>query len=159
VYSRILVPHDGSAFAEQVLPHVTELARALGAEVHLIEVIAPPNPAIFAADESTGVGSEIALEALEEADEELREEGEHRFHTLSEQLGAQGIKAAWQVREGDPAQEIVDYAREQGVDLIAMASHGRSGLARAILGSVTDSVLRHAACPVLVVRANDPPTA
>jgi nucleotide-binding universal stress UspA family protein len=156
VYQRILVPHDGSAFAEQVLPHVTELARCMGAEVHLLEVIPPPNPALFSSDVTTGIGAEITLEALDEAEEEMREVGEHRFEILSQQLAADGIKTQWQVREGDPAQTIVDYVTEQGVDLVAMASHGRSGFARAILGSVTDSVLRHAPCPVLVVRASEP---
>jgi len=155
VYQRILVPHDGSAFAEQVLPHAAELARATGAELHLLEVIPPPNPALFASDVSDPVGAELTMEALEEADEAMREVGEHRFATLQRELGAQGVKVAWQVREGDPAKSIVDYIGEQSIDLVAMTSHGRTGIARAILGSVTDAVLRHVTCPVLVVRADE----
>lgn len=156
MYSRILVPHDGSSFAEQVLPHVVEIAQRFEAEIHLLEVISPPNPAVFSTDLEGGAGAPLAIEAIEEAQEELRKQGRERLQMVANSLGEQGIKTVWTVTEGDPGHEIVAYGKKNQIDLIAMASHGRSGLVRAILGSVTDAVLRHAGLPVLVVKAAEP---
>jgi nucleotide-binding universal stress UspA family protein len=155
MYRRILVPHDGSAFAEQVLPHATELAERFGAEIHLLEVIAPPNPALYANDLDSGAGAEVVTEALEEAQEELRVRGRERLTAVAKQLTEQGISAVWKVTDGDPAREIMAYEQEQDIDLVAMTSHGRTGLARAVLGSVTDTVLREGGRPVLVIRAQE----
>ena len=63
MYSRILVPHDGSSFAEQVLPHAVEIAKRFEAEIHLLEVIEPPNPAVFTSDLEGGAGAPMAIEA------------------------------------------------------------------------------------------------
>jgi nucleotide-binding universal stress UspA family protein len=155
VYRRILVPHDGSSFAEQVLPHAVELAKLTGATLEFLEVIAPPNPALFANEAGTGLGAEMTLEVLEEAEEAQREQGMHRLEALARELEAQGIKATWSIEEGDPAGVIVERAAKVGADLITMASHGRSGVIRAILGSVTDAVVRDAHCPVLIIRARE----
>ena len=155
VYRRILVPHDGSKFAEQVLPHAVEFAKLAGASLELLEVIEPPNPALFANEGGTGLGAEMTFEVLEEAEEAQREEGMHRLEALSRDLEGQGLKATWAIEEGNPADVIVRRAAADGVDLIAMASHGRSGVVRAILGSVTDAVVRNAQCPVLVIRASE----
>jgi nucleotide-binding universal stress UspA family protein len=156
LYSRILVPHDGSSFAEQVLPHAVEIAKRFGAEIHLLEVIVPPNPAVFATDLEGGAGAPLAIEAIDEAQEELRKQGRERLQALANSLGQQGIKTVWTVTEGDPGHEIVAYGIKNNVDLIAMASHGRTGLIRALLGSVTDAVLRNGGHPVLVVKASEP---
>jgi len=153
LYNKILVPHDGSQFAEQVLPHAVDIAKRFGAEIHLLEVIAPPNPAVFSSDMEGGAGAPLAIEAIEDAQEELRNQGRERLQTLANDLGQQGVKTVWTVTDGDPGHEIVSYAAKNQVDLIAMASHGRTGLVRAILGSVTDSVLRNAHRPVLVIKA------
>ncbi len=155
MYSRILVPHDGSSFAEQVLPHVIDIAKRFEAEIHLLEVIARPNPAVFASDLEGGAGAPLAIEAIEEAQEELRKLGRERLQMLANQLGTQGIRTAWTVMDGDAAREIVAYARKNQIGLIAMASHGRTGLVRAILGSVTDAVLRNGGHPVLVIKATE----
>lgn len=155
MYSRILVPHDGSSFAEQVLPHAVDIAKRFEAELHLLEVIPPPNPAVFASDLEGGAGAPLAIEAIDEAQEELRNQGRERLQTLANELGAQGVKTVWTVTDGDPAHEIVAYCAKNQIDLVAMASHGRTGLIRAILGSVTDSVLRNGGHPVLVVKASE----
>lgn len=72
---------------------------------------------------------------------------------LCDELGAEGIDAAYHVHTGDPAEEILTFAGEAGVELIAMSSHGRNGLRRAFLGSVTEQVLRFGKVPLLVTRA------
>ncbi len=153
MYRRILVPHDGSPFAEQALPHVIELAGPLQAEVHLLEVIPSPNPAVYSADLEAGAGA--AIEAIDEAQAELRAQGSARLQEIVRQLADRGIRAVWTVANGDPAREIIKYESANDIDLVAMATHGRTGLRRALLGSVTDAVLRNGGRPVLVVRAKD----
>jgi nucleotide-binding universal stress UspA family protein len=155
LYQRILVPHDGSAFAEMVLPHVTELAQRFEAELCLLEVIEPPNPALYASDAEAGMAAELAVEEIDRAQDELRADGTTRLASLVDKLQGQGIRASFAVVDGHPAREILGFARENNVDLIAMTSHGRTGLARAVLGSVTDMVLREADVPVLIVRAKE----
>lgn len=155
VYRRILVPHDGSAFAERVLPHATELAKAYQAEVHLLEVIPIQTPALLAPELSVDAEPDLALEALEEAQEALRESGRSRLEGVAAHLQREGITARWSVVDGDPVQEILAYVSKNEIDLIAMATHGRTGLARAILGSVTDALLRKGNRPLLVVPVKD----
>lgn len=155
VYRRILVPHDGSGFAERVLPHARELARASGAEIHLLEVIPIQSTTMLSTELSPDLGPELALEALEEAQEALREAGKARLQTLSDELQREGIAARWAVVDGDPVQEILAYVSRNEIDLVAMATHGRTGLARAILGSVSDAVLRKGSRPMLVVPVRD----
>jgi nucleotide-binding universal stress UspA family protein len=155
MFRRILVPHDGSPFAEQVLPHIIDMAGPLQAEIHLIEVIPDPNPAVYSADLEAGAGVPIAVEAIDEAQDELREQGKSRLEELARGLADRGISAVWTVTNGDPAREIIKYEAANEIDLVAMASHGRTGLTRALLGSVTDAVLRGGGKPVLVVRAKE----
>ena len=155
MYRRILVPHDGSSFAEQVLPHAIDIAKRFEAELHLLEVISAPNPAVYASDLEGGTGAPLAYEAIDEAQDALREEGKGRLQRLADSIGQQGVKAVWTVMDGNPADEIVEYSKKNQIDLIAMASHGRTGLTRAILGSVTDAVLRNGGHPVLVIKATE----
>ncbi len=155
MYKRILVPHDGSTFAEQVLPHAIDIAKRFEAEIHLLEVIEPPNPALFTQEMDGGLGAEITAEALLEAEEAQREQGEQRLSALAERLEADGVTAVWRIVEGSPAREIINYEKEADIDLVTMASHGRTGLVRMVLGSVTDTVLREGGRPVLVVRAKE----
>ena len=107
MYSRILVPHDGSAFAERVLPHVTDLAKAYKAEVHLLEVIPIQTPAFLAPELSVDAEPDLALEALEEAQEALRQAGRSRLEGVSALLQREGLSAKWSVVDGDPVQEIL----------------------------------------------------
>lgn len=155
MYNRILVPHDGSTFAEKVLPHAKEVARLFEAEIHLLEIIPVQTPALLAPELSVDAEPDLALEALEEAQEALRESGRARLEAVCSQLQQEGLKCRWSVVDGDPVHEILAYIAKQEIDLIAMATHGRTGLARAILGSVTDAVLRRGNRPMLVVPVHD----
>jgi nucleotide-binding universal stress UspA family protein len=141
MFARILVPLDGSDLAEAVLAEVSELATLHGAEVVLLRVaLAHALPGV---DQT-----ELQVRAVEEAESYLaRVEG---------RLRARGIKAESAVRYGRAAEEILDHIESCGADLIAMATHGRSGIQRWVLGSVAESVLRGAAVPVLLLRAKLP---
>ena len=148
VYSRIVVPIDGSELAEQVLPHVVGLSRALGGlPVTLIQVAHSPLPH-HGLPEDFGYAEEILKEVEAKATEYLNEVGR--------KLRDQGVPSVEQrVVRGDIAENILQVVRESPESLVAMASHGRSGLARWALGSVTERVVRHSVGPTLVIRATE----
>ena len=143
MYNKILVPLDGSELAEQVLPYVIELARCTGGEIILLRTPAVPVYDYLVTEPQWG--NEIRQEAEREAVEYL--------DNLSKDLTAKGLNIKTQVgTDGAVPSTILDMASELNVDLIAMSTHGRSGLARLVMGSVADQVVRHAALPVLLVR-------
>ncbi|HXH10598.1 MAG TPA: universal stress protein [Alphaproteobacteria bacterium] len=142
MYKRILVPLDGSTLAEGVLPHVTELAKSLGAEVVLLRVAFAH---IFPGADP--IATQVT--AVQEAEDYVTE--------LAKKLQEQGVRAEAKVRYGDAVEEILDHVAWDHIDLIAMATHGRTGLARVVMGSVTEQVLRRAPVPMLLLRAALPP--
>jgi nucleotide-binding universal stress UspA family protein len=138
---RILVPLDGSELAEQILPAVTPIASALGCEMTLLQV-----PIIHASGSLTG-GWDLPL--FETADQDARD----YLERLASDLREKGIDTSTATWVGPVAESIVDYAQVNDVDLIAMCTHGRTGIARWALGSVADRVLRAGDKPILLVRA------
>lgn len=145
LYRKILVPLDGSALAEVALRHAGSLAWAYGAEVTLLRVIQISWP-LNAPD--AGIEGNLALDRA-------REEARTYLKALCGELREQKIVAHAVVLSGPAAETIVDYARQEGVDLIVMSNRGRSGLSRWVFGSVAERVLQGAPCPVLLVRAGD----
>ena len=157
MYGKILVPLDGSELAEGVLPHVEELARRFGSEVTVIQVVAPLAKLVAetvpASLEPTGAGSTVGLEAAAEAVKAERAGAQAYLQGIAERLKAGGIEARVAIVEGMAGDAVVDYAHHHELDLIAMSTHGRSGLLRLFYGSVADHVLRHAGTPVLLIRS------
>ncbi len=151
---RIVVPLDGSTLAESVLPCVEDLARRLSAEVRFVQVVSLDAPLIVAA--SAGRSYTPRLLALE-LKAETAKVGEYLSH-LAEEWASRGTTARWEVLHGDPARCIVEYAAHCDADLIAMSTHGRSGVARIILGSVAERVVREARVPVLLFRPSALPS-
>ena len=148
MYQRILVPLDGSPLAEQVLPYVISLARSLGSRVELLRLIAPL-PAIGLTDPAREVYRQRIFA-------ELREEAEGYLSQLAGRLRQSGLAVSTNVIHNvDPATGIINAGEQDPDTLIAMSSHGRSGLGRWVLGSVTDRVVRHSGEPVLVIRARE----
>jgi nucleotide-binding universal stress UspA family protein len=136
-WKRMVVALDGSAAAEAILSDVTELARALGATVHLIRVKGPkPRLTMHPGD---------AFPVPEE-------EPQPYLDAFADVLAAKGVLALAQARQGDAAEEILAFAREIGAGLICLGTHGRTGLSRSLLGSVAEIVLGTAPCPVLLRR-------
>jgi len=154
MYRRVLVTLDGSQLAEQVLPHVKALlAGRKGAHLYLLSVAQ-----IIDVAATSAMVYPIAVypgQPIDEEAERRRVEGElsNYLRGLEKDLAQPGIEVSSEVRFGNPAEEIISYAHDIGADLIAMCTHGRSGLARWAYGSVADRVLRAADCPVLLVRA------
>jgi nucleotide-binding universal stress UspA family protein len=142
----IYVPLDGSGLAEAVLPHVKELAQKMNLEVCLVRVYASP-------PESYLVGEGLSAPALGRLREQIREEAENYLTGKTDELRAEGLSRVSSIAvEGDPAGEIIDVARKTPDNMLAMATHGRSGLGRLVLGSVTEKVVHHSRDPVLIIR-------
>jgi nucleotide-binding universal stress UspA family protein len=145
----ITVPLDGSELAETVLPPVTELAKKLEAEVILFRAYHIPYTAVVPAE---GYYPPIDYELIESFREEALSYLEKKAETIK-QMGVTNVKCL--AKEGFAADQIIALARETPDNLIAMCTHGRSGIKRWVLGSVTETVVRHSDDPVLVIRAQD----
>jgi len=144
-YRRVLVAVDGSPAAETILPFVLGFAGPLGLGVTLLRVNVPVRPTIV---EGT------ALAMLEDFETD-QIDAEEYLAPLAVDLRRRGLRVTTRVRSGPAAEEILKAASESKVDLIAMTTHGRSGLERLILGSVAESVLRTTTLPVLLMRATE----
>lgn len=141
-FRKILIAVDESAFAARAADVGFDLARSLGAEVALIHVV---DPAIGAYASESGIpANELITEA--------QQEGRRLVAAFSQRAAVQPPPLEF-VHVGKSGNEIVKAAKEWPADLIVIGSHGRGGVERLLLGSVAEMVTRHAACPVLVVRA------
>ncbi len=140
---RILLVTDGSEEAELAAGVAVELARSTGSELHVVHVellpLTPPYPEVLGWREDLEWAERVARELLDEQVKKVEDVG--------------GIVAEVHLREERPAEEIVALAEELGATVIVVGSRGRGGIRRAFTGSVSDWVVRHAHCPVLVVRS------
>jgi len=150
VYQRIVVALDGSELAERGLRHAVALARAVGAPLHLVRV-ATITRLNFAPNEAA---ADFAL--LTDELGAQQEEAHAYLAKTREGLGEASAAATTEVRTGVAGTQIVAASRPG--DLIVIASHGRGGVARWLLGSVAEEVTRHARVPVLLYRAGDEET-
>jgi nucleotide-binding universal stress UspA family protein len=157
MYEHLLVALDGSEAAEHVLPHAEAVAVKFGSTVTLLRAVVSAEALL--AQSATGGGPSVgdAAPALDptpivEAD---RDAAIEYLAGIERRLQQHDIKVNTEHPEGPAEEVIVERARKLGVGLILMTTHGRSGLGRIVFGSVADSVLRHAACPVLLVRVTE----
>ena len=145
---RVIVPLDGSGLSELILPYVEALAKHLDLEVTLLGVYGAPSASGGTGDGFYNSGQMHAFIAG------LRAETVTYLAVKTEELKRRGLnKLSFKAKEGLVADEIIAMARETPGTLIAMSSHGRSGMKRWVLGSITETVVRHSDNPVLVVRA------
>ena len=146
MYNKILAPMDGSPLAECTIEHVKEIAKGCNVpEVVFLFVVDIAKNLYWAADVAPNV------EILQQAEEAQKEGAESYLTKVVAKAKKDGLAAKGVVVEGSPADAIVDYAQKNGIDLIVMSTHGRSGVTRFALGSVTDKVIRTVSAPVLVV--------
>jgi nucleotide-binding universal stress UspA family protein len=147
VYEKILVPLDGSQRAEAILPHVEELALRFEAKVIFVQVVEPA-PLVTAA--------ESAYMNLRRADFDRRaKEAESYLAVQQGKFRSLGIEVESRVVFGPVVEAIIKVAEQVGADLIALASHGRSGLSQVFYGSVAAGLLQRVSRPLLLVRARD----
>jgi len=167
VYDTILYPTDGSKGADAVIDHARDLAGRYDATVHVLFVVDAEHIESGMAPRHGEEGRQVT--GMMKREEELAGEGhmsrnddglfaaleEHGHEVteaIAETLQESAVEAVPAVKEGEPYQVITDYATEIDADLIAMGTHGRRGISRQLIGSVTEKVVRTAETPVLTVR-------
>ena len=141
MYDRILVPTDGSDAADRAFEQALDLARTYDAEMHVLHVV----------DVSALAGEFDAMTVIDQ----LEASGEELTDRLRKRADEVGVSVETEVVEGVPHRTLLDYADENDVDLVVMGTHGRTGLERYLLGSVTERVVRKSPVPVLTVREED----
>ena len=150
MYSRILVPTDFSTPSEAALAHARILARTFGASIRLLHVVEDqlvtgPFGAELYVPHTAGTLTKMIDDSRTRLEQSLTDDDRLRFHATGE------------VIVGTGARTIVEYAADNGFDLIVMGTHGRSGVAHLVMGSVAEHVVRSAMCPVLTVRQGPVP--
>lgn len=146
MFRHILVPLDGSGFAEAALPYALELAAQFDSEITLLRVILPPR-------RSDGAMSPESAGFLIKVRDDLYKESIEYLQLQKGSLRQQNYKVHYQVAESeDIAAEILSAVRGSGADTVVMCTHGRGGLSRWLFGSVATRVLQSASVPVLVIR-------
>lgn len=142
-YKKILVPLDGSETSEAILPEIEKLASVSKANIALLYVV--PIPIIPGGIEPIVNYQPITDTLIKDAEAYLRK--------IEKRLKGKGFTVESHLQEGNEAQRILEHAEGEDIDLIAMSTHGRSGVSRWLLGSVAEKVIRHANKPILLVRS------
>lgn len=145
MFEKILVCLDGSELAEQILPYITEQAKKFGSKVILIQAISSPSSVISGTGPVTGPALQDQIKAEDD-------KATKYLLRIASKLQSEEINVEYATAKGTPGHAIVEYARENEVSLIAIATHGHSGIRRAILGSVADYVVRESHLPMLVIK-------
>ena len=141
---RILLPTDFSKYSQNALSYALAFAEKFGAELYLLHVV--QDLALFIPD------AVIATPPISPPVEQLMAAARMALDHVVQQMPTQGVRIKTEIREGTPFYEIIRFAKETNIDLIVMGTHGHTGLAHVLLGSVTEKVVRKAPCPVLTVR-------
>ncbi len=141
MYDRILLPTDGSDAGDRAVDQALGLARETGAALHVLFVV-----------EDIPYAPEMMDDKVEA---QLRAIGEEALESIRERADEAGVEVVAALREGVPHTSILNYIDDEACDLVVMGTHGRSGLDRYLLGSVTERVVRTASVPVLTVRRDD----
>ena len=159
-FRHILVPLDGSELAESILEPAIELGTASDAEYTLLRVLAPPTPPVGTADLGGAFMDYELLRRLHELEENEGREADQHLRATAARLSARSLNVGTRLVRADPAAlTILAQARDLKADAIAIASHGRGGMARLLLGSVADKILRGATMPVLLCHPTEMATA
>lgn len=143
MYKTILMPTDGSECSQKAIQQGLEVAKSMGSAVHFVYALENPTSAMWISPESLPYGMELL--------EDLKKVGQHAVDQALQMAAEAGVSAEAKLVEGRPVEVILEAAKT--ADLIVMGTHGRSGLDRFMLGSVTESVLHKSSKPVLVMRS------
>jgi nucleotide-binding universal stress UspA family protein len=145
MFGSIVVGTDGSETASEAVKQATELAKAVGAKIHLVSAFEP-------------VGNQRLREERQQVPEDMswmvnqREDVDATLRDAAEKIKEDGVDVETYARQGDPADAILDVAEEKNADLIVVGNKGMSGAKRFLLGSVPNKVSHHAPCSVMIIR-------
>ncbi|WP_435066148.1 universal stress protein [Halobaculum sp. EA56] len=142
MFDRVLIPTDGSDPARSAVEMALGLAETHGATLHILFIVDQPTSV-------SGMGE--GFSGLDDLLDALEEKGHETTEAVVEQAKGRGIETKTAVRRGNPHDDILTYANNHDIDVIVMGTHGRTGVKRALLGSVTEDVVRHSEIPVLTV--------
>ncbi len=142
MYTKILVPLDGSALAERAIQHAVEVARGTGAEIVLLQAVQAPLGKAPEAGQSEEIAS--IREAVQQASAYLE--------VVASKLVKEGVKVRTVVTDGAADSSILAFAHNENVDLLVMSTHGRTGLSKAVMGSVAERVTLATKRPVMLVK-------
>lgn len=164
----VLIPLDGSTFSQQIIPTILQLFPAHNCRLILLRVanepgeVLRPTPAVWSSTWTHGhynvpheYGQNPYPASIDQVEASLRASIEDELAQIAEQLRAEGYQVSTAVQFGDAASEIADYARAKQVDIVAMATHGRSGILQLLMGSVAEKVMRNLPMPVLLLRPDE----
>jgi nucleotide-binding universal stress UspA family protein len=143
MHKRILVPLDGSAFSEEVLPHSQALAQALDGEIILLHVIVEPSPEFDLPTSPLSPPVEI---------KKVQAETKEYIKAVCAKLEKEGARATYLIRNGGVPETILEVAETMQVDMIAMSTHGRTGMLRLLMGSVAEEVVHRSPILVALIR-------
>ena len=148
MFKKVLVCLDGSGYAEEILPYIMEEGKAFG-KIVLLNVVMTPviNLPVGVPGESIGP---VQTEAMLKRFKEVLEDAPYYLEEKAKALREKGLKVATAIVQGTPSREIINYARENGVTLIAIATHGHSGFREITMGSTAEYVLKNSGLPVLL---------
>ena len=145
--TKLLVPTDFSEDSEQAARYAVELAKRFQTEIHCVHVVDIPADLLSTSDYyMTGPSGQFI--------DQIREESKKNLEAFTEK-NLEGMQVRTAFLEGRPFVEILRYARDQEIDLVVIATHGRTGLKHVLFGSVAEKVVRKAPCPVLVVKREE----
>ena len=145
--AKLLVPTDFSEDSEQAARYAVELAKRFQAEIHCVHVVDIPADLLStSAYYMTGPSEQFI--------DQIREESKKNLETFAKK-NLEGVEVRTVFLEGSPFVEIIRYARDHQIDLVVIATHGRTGLRHVLFGSVAEKVVRKAPCPVLVVKREE----
>lgn len=148
----VLIPLDGSDFSRQILPHVRQFCRPADHHLLLLQV------AQLTRDISGIVMPPVSGEEYEyERSDQVRDSIEHELEDIAHELREDGYTVTTEIRVGEPRDEIIKAVEHEDVDLVAMATHGRAGVSRLVLGSVAEHLIRHVSIPIFLMRPFDRP--
>ena len=146
-YQKILVPLDGSGWAQRAIPHACDLARSAQAELILLNVFTPPARQYI---------DQLAIAGQDDQVQRAREQMKQYLIGIRSELRNENFAVRTHLIEGagDPARLICEYVASEGIDLIVMSTHGRTGISRFLFGSIARDVMECIDVPVLLVQPN-----
>lgn len=157
MFKRVLVPLDGSRFASKAMKYAVEIARNFQAEIVLLQVVKPAVTISAPVNGESVIQSPAVTEAaVQLAMNEDKRNVSNAKRYLSEKIRdikSKNIQCSYSVTIGNPADSIIQFSQKNKIDLIIMTTHGKSGILRAVMGSVADALVRKSGKPVLVIRS------
>ena len=150
MFKKIMVALDGSKFAEQIIPYVLEEALAFKSKVILLQVLSIPGISTPGIPGFPGVP--MRSSSMPDQIRKDKDKAQDYLKHVAQPFLEQGLRVKCVTLEGPPGSVITSYANENKVDLIAIASHGHSGLRHALFGSVAEFVVRESGVPILMIR-------